>query len=217
MITTVENKIPDISNLATKTALTTFENKIPDISSLVEKSDYNAKITGIENNIKKLQAYDSSYFRGKQNFEEGDGKQNYLVFLPIRKYFKLSSVAGVIDLVLSWRSKGTSNESIKPPTASNYGLNPKLSHYGTKTRIQFIRSCLKQRNFTFTHKKVVNIYMVYELRASSSDTSDPTIKKCLFGAVTLTKNADIEKYRYSGYGIGFDRRSSFSFRGGGFG
>ena len=39
----------------------------------------------------------------------------------------------------------------------------------------------------------------------------------LFGAVTLTKNADIGKYKYSGYGIGFDRRSSFSFTGGGFG
>ena len=39
----------------------------------------------------------------------------------------------------------------------------------------------------------------------------------MFGAVTLTKNADIEKYKYSGYGIGFDRRSSFSFTGGGFG
>ena len=36
-------------------------------------------------------------------------------------------------------------------------------------------------------------------------------------AVTLTKNADIEKYKYSGYGIGFDRTSSFSFTGGGFG
>ena len=35
--------------------------------------------------------------------------------------------------------------------------------------------------------------------------------------VTLTKNADIDKYGYSGYGIGFDRRSSFSFPGGGFG
>ena len=80
MVTTVENKIPDIINLATKTALTTFEKKTPDISSLVEKSDYNTKITGIENNIKKLQAYDLSYFRGKQYFEEGDGKQNYLVF-----------------------------------------------------------------------------------------------------------------------------------------
>ena len=31
------------------------------------------------------------------------------------------------------------------------------------------------------------------------------------------KNADIEKYRYSGYGIGSDRRSSFSFPSGGFG
>ena len=38
-----------------------------------------------------------------------------------------------------------------------------------------------------------------------------------FGAVTLTKNADIEKYGYSGFGIGFDRRSSFSFPSGGFG
>ena len=39
----------------------------------------------------------------------------------------------------------------------------------------------------------------------------------IFSAVTLTKNADIEKYGYSGYGIGFDRRSSFSFLAGGFG
>ena len=33
----------------------------------------------------------------------------------------------------------------------------------------------------------------------------------------MTKNADIDKYGYSGYGIGFDRRGSFSFSGGGFG
>ena len=52
--------------------------------------------------------------------------------------------------------------------------------------------------------------------ASNSSGSNPTIKNCLFGAVTLTKNADIDKYRYSGYGIGFDRTSSFSFPGGGF-
>ena len=43
------------------------------------------------------------------------------------------------------------------------------------------------------------------------------MKNCLFGAVTLTKNADIDKYGYSGYRIGFDKRSSFSFPGGGFG
>ena len=59
--------------------------------------------------------------------------------------------------------------------------------------------------------------MVYKLGASNSNIDDPTIKNCLFGAVTLTKNADIDKYRYSGYGIGFDRKGSFSFPGGGFG
>ena len=50
-ITEIENKIPDISNLATKTELTTVENKIPDISDLVKKTDYNTKIAEIEGKI----------------------------------------------------------------------------------------------------------------------------------------------------------------------
>ena len=50
-----------------------------------------------------------------------------------------------------------------------------------------------------------------------SSNSDPTIKSCLFGAVTLTKNEDVDKYRYPGYRMGFDRRSCFSFPDGGFG
>ena len=39
---------------------------------------------------------------------------------------------------------------------------------------------------------------------------------CLFGAVSLTKNADIDKYKYFRYRIGFYRGGSFSFQGGGF-
>ena len=77
-------------------------------------------------------------------------------------------------------------------------------------------SYLKQTKISYTNGKVVNIYIVYELSASGSNNNDPSLKNCLFGAVTLTKNTDIEKYGYSGYGIGFDR-SSFSFPGGGFG
>ena len=96
---TVENKIRDISNLATKTALNTVENKIPDTNSLVKKVIITIEIAGTKLNINKLQAYDLSYFKGKQYFDEGSGKQNYLVFLPMGKYFKLNSVAGVIDLV----------------------------------------------------------------------------------------------------------------------
>ena len=44
------------------------------------------------------------------------------------------------------------------------------------------------------------------MNASGSHDNDPTLRNCLFGAVTLTKNTDIDKYKYSGYGTGFDRR-----------
>ena len=64
----------------------------------------------------------------------------------------------------------------------------------------------------YNHKKIVNIYIVYELGASGSNNNDPTLKNCFFGAVALTKKTDIDKYGYSGYGIGFDRRSSFYFQ-----
>ena len=38
-------------------------------------------------------------------------------------------------------------------------------------------------------------------------------ENCLFGAVSLTKNADIYKHKYSGCGIGFDRHGTFSIPG----
>ena len=81
-------------------------------------------------------------------------------------------------------------------------------------RVTFTGSCLKQPKISYTHRKVVNIYFVYELAASSSNVNDTTLQNWLFGEVTLTKNADIDKY---GYRIGFDRRASFSFPGSGFG
>ena len=158
-----------------------------------------------------------SYYRGKQYFDEGCSKQNFLVFLPMGKYLKLNSVVNTADYVLSWQSKGISNESIKSKITSDNSLNPELNYYGTETRVKFTKSCLKQSSHILTHKHIVNIYIVYELAASSSYVSDPTLKNCLFGAVSLTKNADIEKYKYSGYGIRFDRRSSYSFPGGGSG
>ena len=73
---------------------------------------------------------------------------------------------------------------------------------------------MRQPKVSYTHEKTVNIYIVCEITRSSSHSDDPAPKNCLFGAVTLTKNADIYKYGYSGYGTGFDRRSSFSFPGG---
>ena len=112
--------------------------------------------------------------------------------------------------------KKLSAESIKPPTTSDNSLTPRLNYYGNKVRVKFTGSCLKQPVISYTHSNIVNIYIVYDLCAFSSHNNDPTLKNCLFGAVTLTKNTDIDKYKYSGYGTGFDKISSFSFPSGGF-
>ena len=159
----------------------------------------------VENELNNIKTFDSSYFIGKSHFEE-DGTQNYLVFQPLNKYFKVITNT---DNISSLKSKGLSAESIKPPTTSDNSLAPALSYYSTKTRAKFTGSCLKQSKISYARGKVVNIYIVYELGASSSHVNDPTLKNCSFGAVTLTKNANIDNYRYSGYGVGFDRRGSF--------
>ena len=114
-----------------------------------------------------------------------------------------------------WQSIGLSNENIDPPTTS---LSPSMNYVDNKIKVKFTGSCLKQSNkLSCTQGKVVNIYIFYELGASSSNVNNLTLKNCLSGAVTFTKNVDIDKYGYSGYGIGFDRRGSFSFPSGGFG
>ena len=146
--------------------------------------------------------------------EGGDGFQAYLIFQPVYKYFKTITNTNYIS---SWKSKGLSAENIKPFLTSDNSLTPLIDYYNYNIRVKFNGSILRQPKLTYAHRKSVNIYIVYELGASSSDNNDPTLKNCLFGAVTLTKNADIDKYGYSGYGIGFDRKSSFSFPGGGFG
>ena len=209
-----------------KLAADVFIARLPQ-ADLVTKTDFDAKLSRVnrentenktknllvQSKLNKLKTFDLSYFVGKSHFEE-DGTQNYLVFQQINKYFKVITNT---DYVSSWKSKGLSAESIKPPTTSNNSLTPVLNYYGTKTRVKLTESCLKQPKTSYTHVKVVNINIVYEIGASSSHKNDLTLKNCLFGPVTLTKNADIDKYGYSGYGIGFGRRSNFLFPGGGFG
>ena len=67
-------------------------------------------------------------------------------------------------------------------------------------------------------KKVVNLYISYTLNPQLRNlNTDFKLCNCLFGSVKLTKNADLDKYKYSGYGIGFDSHSELSFTEGSFG
>ena len=118
-------------------AKTNFDSTVSSLDSKIAENK--TKNKSIENELKKLKTFDSSYFIGKSHFEE-DGPQNYLVFQPINKYFK---VITNIDYVSSWKSEGLSAESIKPPTTSHNSLTPALNYYGTKTRAKYAGSCLK--------------------------------------------------------------------------
>ena len=75
--------------------------------------------------------------------------------------------------------------------------------------LEFSGSYLKQDSVTFIHKTVVNICIVYEISKSINIDDYPTLENCLFRAVRLTKNADVNKYKYSGYDIEFDREGSY--------
>ena len=202
-LTELESKIPDISNVAIQTALTSVENKTSDVNNLVNKTNYNIKITEIENKLtdhnydkyidtlefnklaadvfnarlaqanlitktdfdaklsslnrkiakkskhllvenelNKLKTFDPSYFIGKSHFKE-DVVKNCLVFQPIISYFKVNTITNT-DYVSSWKSKGLSAETIKPPARSDNNLAPELNYYGIKTRVKCNGSCLKQ-------------------------------------------------------------------------
>ena len=125
------------------------------------------------------------------------------------RYFKIIVGVGNGCYIYYWQSKGLSHGKINSIKASNYSVTPFLDYNGTKTRVEFNGSCLKQDKISYTHEKIVNIYIVYEISKSINISDYPTLENCLFGEVTLTKNADINRYKYSGYGIGFDIHGSF--------
>ena len=88
-----------------------FDNTVSSLNSKIEATK--AVNTSLENLLKRLgKKLDLGYFIGKNYFEE-DGTQNYLVFQPINRYFK---VIANTDYVSSWKSKGLSAKTIKPPT-----------------------------------------------------------------------------------------------------
>ena len=126
----------------------------------------------------------------------------------MQRYFKLASDNP--SIILSWKSKGLSDESIKPPSTPNEILNPSQNYVSTKARIRFSGDCLKQEKITFNHEQIVKIYIVYEIEKSVNISSYPTLENCLFVTVKLTKHVDVALYKYSGYGIVFDRKGFFS-------
>ena len=90
------------------------------LETLATKAELKAKI----NKIVNLQAFDSSYFRDKSHFQD-DGIQNYLAF---HTFFRQFTVANT-GKVTVWKSKGLSDENIKPPSISDNSINPGTNYF----------------------------------------------------------------------------------------
>ena len=113
---------------------------IPDLTQNQHKhkcyyiKKFGAKIIELENNLKNYKHL-IRVIRGKSQFEE-DGVQNYLVFQPIRRYFKIIANTKYIS---SWKSKRLSDENIKPYATSDNILTLLIDHYGSKVRSKLIK------------------------------------------------------------------------------
>ena len=117
-VTEIENKLNNHNHVKyidtsefNKLAVDVFSVRIEQ-ANLVAKTDFDTKLSSfnrkiaksktghllVQNELKKFKTFDSSYFNGKSYFEEKDGRPNYLIFLPIHRYFKTSNSG----YVLSW-------------------------------------------------------------------------------------------------------------------
>ena len=110
----------------------------------------------VKNELKNLKPFDLGYFIGKIRCDEDDA-QNCLVFQQILKYFTLNS-----NFITKWNSKGLSKESLEVVSKTDNTLTPSANYYENKVRLRFT-SVLQQKIVTYSHKKVVNLYVVYEI------------------------------------------------------
>ena len=123
----------------------------------------------------------------------------------------IDSTDNDIAYVYYWQSKGISDgKSNAPDTSSSIDMASILEE--TKMRLKFKNDILRQNKVTYNHGKIVNIYIVYEISSTFTSQSTFTPKNSLFGAVKLTKNSDIRKYKCSGYGIFLTQREVFYIR-----
>ena len=100
-------------------------------------------------------------------------------------------------------------ESIENITKSERNFAPNFVDHHLLPDMNFNGHCLMKNNISIP-KKVINLYISYTLGTQLRNLNrDFTLGNCLFGSVKLTKNADLDKCKYTSYGIGFDSRSEF--------
>ena len=120
-----------------------------DINVKVFLSDYATKT--------ELKNINLSFFNEKSYFDE-DGAQNYLVFQSMLEYFTLDD-----KWITKRKSKGLSNKNLEVVSTSDNTLSPESNYYENKLRLNFKGCILQQKIVTYSRKKVVSIFIVFEI------------------------------------------------------
>ena len=233
----VEKKIPDISGLATKISLNDYAKKADYVSNASLTTQLNnlksqhiaTEVTGIDNKTKK-NANDILAVKNELEKKEYDIAENEIGISFNRGFFcylqqsnlvyecKVDSFSFNDKKITNWKSTGVLNIS------DCYGMKgvkdtknemPILKN--DEKMYVFLKGSHFQQNYVLTtsndhviNDNVINIYIVYKLDPIATSRDTTTIQNALFGAMQITKNADINKYKYKGYGICFDGRKEFA-------
>ena len=148
---------------------------------------------------------EASFNRGFYYYNQ----QSYFLFESKSKSFTKNGEA-----IKAWISTGIHNDSNNTdlfPVNNSHNNSPTLLNKNNRLGVTFNGNYMKQNELGYAHGKIINLYIVYELKNRRIDSPDFTVQNGLFGAVKITKNANTSHYKYEGYGICFDGESSFSF------
>ena len=156
-----------------------------------------------------------SVLNGAKYFSSGIF-QNYLVFIPAKKYIKYFSGTTRIN---SWKSIGMSEKIIENITKSYSNFALTFVDHHLLPDMNFNGHCLI-KNISIPNK-VIYLYITYTLGSQLRNLNTNFIlSNFLFGSVKLTTNPNLDKYnytKYTGCSIGFDSRSEFLFTDGSYG
>ena len=213
-ITSIKNDYVTNASLDSKINDLKAQHIADEVKKIDDKTKKNASnILGFENRLKQNEDIvdegqrENSFTRGFYYHLQ----QSYLVYE--RKNYSFKRITS--DKLTTWKSTGidnlSTNSNMKAVGDSDLDL-PVLENNG-RMNLKFEGNYFVQNKVIHpNNNKVVNsIYIVYRLDPISNFRStDYTIQNALFGAAKITKNSDISKNKYEGYGICFDEKGTFT-------
>ena len=122
-----------LSNIAYFVKKTGFDDKLKNLKKKLPQ----IKHLLAEDELKKLQTFDSSLFFG-QGYFFNDGLQLYLIFQPL--YYTLKTLSNSEKVI--WKSKGLSAKELAVPTTADNNLLPTIKqHVDSKFCLVLKESC----------------------------------------------------------------------------